>query len=261
MGTWFESINVVSRNNGGFEIVMESCDPPVARPEAANIFMSEIVKVDQVLQLRFAKKEELETLIRDLKDIATVGLGGNNPSISEGQSELQNFKDRIATKWEEEKANYRRRMSLFCVMAFLATLFLFWPLSNFRIEITDYFAAALNGDAAIVPKFLNTLLLTFFGTILGVIVVTYADGRKSSFDSITDLNTMGGSPSAYGFYLAGLSILGLAAFYFKWIELGVGGISLNEVADKPYLGAMIGLFIAFSDRHIVRIILELFRRK
>ena len=197
---------------------------------------------------------EFGTLINQLKVGADVGLKGPNFNVAAGRSQLNQVRETLIGRARQRRDNYLLRLlvtgGIFAVIAMVLAGVLYFVVPRYLTD-SDVLTTYKSALGWLVPA-----LLILPGDVLGVVFVGFVANRTITFDKIRAFDPYYFTPLLRFFYIAIISYVLLAALWFKFVMLGVGGYLLNDVETHPAAGFAIGLVCGVSEGFIVELLIS-----
>ena len=85
------------------------------------------------------------------------------------------------------------------------------------------------------------------GLLAGATLSIFVSNRRMTIDNFDKIQRYGLSIKTYFVYLYIVTAVVLLLLWFKIVVHGIGSVTLNQVAEKPYFGLLIGLLCGISD--------------
>lgn len=110
------------------------------------------------------------------------------------------------------------------------------------------------GDLELLRSYLGAVGFSFLGLYLGIIVSTMIRARGDVNEALKLLNFHGYGVGLYNVYLVTILVTFLILLAFDAVQVGLGGILLNEFDQNPILGLLVGAVCAVGEGPIATLL-------
>jgi hypothetical protein len=252
------SINLSPDNSpAGLDIYFERVDnPPPDNPSVENL-RGEYEETMSALKGMNLSNKDFGTVYNELLAGAQVGLQGPAFSVDAGRQQLRNVREHLVRYARRDRDRYLIRLGLtgagVAVASLVVAAFLYFVVPQYLKD-----PQSVEGF----KNFLRWLIPSCFlhpGVVLGVVFTAFVLNRTLTYEKIQTFDPYYFSPGLRFFYISIISYILLAALWFNVIMLGLGGVLLNDVRDKPEIGLLIGLVCGISEALVVELLVSRFR--
>jgi hypothetical protein len=258
MSEHFKDVRLINlaadRSQGGIDIYFERTENPPPNDPQVEKLRNEYEETVTVLKDLNPPNPDFGTWLNEILEGAKVGLKGPAFSLDAGQRQLTNVRNKLISVARKERDTYLLYLLLvgfiFSAVALLIAGLLYFVVPPYLTgqETSASYKTALSW---IIP-----VCLLHPGVVLGVVFTAFAINRTITFEKIRAYDPYYFSPTLRFFYISIISYVLMAALWFKFVMLGVGGYLLNDVKTDPAGGFMIGLLCGVSEAVIVELLLS-----
>jgi len=221
--------------------------PPTAEPPppAVRAMRRQVEDVSRLVRILFQDdKARREQFIRQLKEAAESGLVGPNSNVEIGLENLQDVKDGIADAYTaiRNKLWWANLVLLgaaaaCCIIA--SAGFFFWGTQSLWLA---------TGGA---PLYVAMGLMIFLGAMAGLFVeFIFRVNDDIPYDQLRAINPGRWKPLHRALNTTIVAAIFAAILAAKILQVGVGGVLLNDFVTKSWLALVIGFVTGFSFPYV-----------
>lgn len=219
---------------------------------------SRISRFERIIREVFISTSDRQHFFSRLTSVAIDGLTSTDFDGHRAIDELEGLEAEMVQRGLRYRSSYIKKTvlgSLFFIPVAL-TLFVGWIiLFNFRGEILKYFGVELTSTRLdYIISLTAGFGFSFVGLMLGTILHVLLSNRIVDLDSLRNLQKYKFSVGMYCFYLAAVLIVFFLMLTFDVVQVGVGGILLNEISSYPWFGLFVGLLCALAEPRVAALL-------
>ena len=221
-------------------------------PAAMEQVKDQANEIISIIRQRFVKHDDKENWLRLTYRAARTGMLGANPKTELALAEFDDVEQKLLIALRPKRRWYMTQLFFSFVCTVTSASLIYFLLNSLGLGANLHVFFGIPGlDLETWMAVINGQISTLYGLAIGILFSGIVQNRVISKQSLRHFDPDGFSTPERLLYVWVAATALEVLLWFNVVTIGVGNVSFNEISEKAWVGALIGLITALATEAIV----------